>query len=53
MILIQPFLPKSKLLKDSGGKFASFTVWLGAAFWAMPMIWALWAYQRGANEIWS
>ena len=53
MILIQPSLPKSRLLKDGGGKFASFSVWLGAAFWAMPMVWALWAYQRSSNGLWS
>ena len=53
MIVIQPLLPKSRLLNNTGGRRASLAIWLGACMWAMPLIWALWAYKHHASGLWA
>jgi len=44
LLLIQPMLPKSKLIYNKGGANVTLINWLLMALWIMPLLWALWVY---------
>jgi len=44
LLLIQPLLPKSKLIYNKGGTNVTLINWLLMTLWIMPLLWALWVY---------
>lgn len=44
LLLIQPLLPKSKLIYNKGGTNVTLITWLLMALWIMPLLWAVWVY---------
>ena len=44
LLLLQPLLPKSKLIYNKGGTNVTLISWLFMALWIMPLLWALWVY---------
>jgi len=44
LLLIQPMLPKSKLIYNKGGTNITLITWLFMALWIMPLLWSVWVY---------
>lgn len=44
LLLVQPLLPKSKLIYNKGGTNVTLITWLLMALWIMPLLWAVWMY---------
>ena len=44
LLLIQPMLPKSKLIYNKGGTNVTLITWLFMALWIMPLLWSVWVY---------
>jgi len=44
LLLVQPLLPKSKLIYNKGGTNVTLITWLFMALWIMPLLWAVWVY---------
>lgn len=51
LLLIQPMLPKSKLIYAKGGANPTLLTWLFMLLWTMPMLWALWVYAYSLPEM--
>ena len=52
-LIIQPLLPKSRLLYAKGGANPTLVTWLFMALWVMPLIWSLWVYAGNLPEAYS
>lgn len=51
LLLIQPLLPKSKLVYAKGGANPTVLSWLFMALWIMPLLLALWVYGTALPEL--
>lgn len=51
LLLIQPMLPKSKLVYSKGGANPTLLTWLFMLLWTMPLLWALWEYAHSLPEL--
>ncbi len=51
LLLIQPMLPKSKLIYSKGGTNPTLLTWLFTLLWTMPLLWALWVYAYSLPAI--
>jgi len=45
LLLLQPMLPKSRLIYAKGGGNPTALTWVFMALWTMPLMWALWVYS--------
>lgn len=51
LLLIQPLLPKSRLIYAKGGSNPTVVSWLFMALWTMPLLGALWVYSDSLPQM--
>ena len=51
LLVIQPLLPKSRLIYNKGGANPTLMTWLFMVFWILPLLGALWVYAGNLPSV--